>query len=318
MNYKLSSILLAGSLFAAQLTFAYPVIDTPVPTGTYPVKVYADHEVPGMYWYIPISVDPWTRDSRYQSSLYISPNKDVLSLVFRGQASVDEDILRGVARSLGVSVNQLTPIAYDYSKDLFCENLYANLPNVQWLFPKQIGNYLEIVPVSLRVTGTDLVQEVNTLIQNGGLACVVSVGFKAVSTGYKVEMTADMNTVYERFEAAAHGEYLWWEVDIHTLLEKLRSEGVITIRSLEDTSIPQTELDKKIQASMDQITSKVIDLLFVQKLKLPTEPIVGRGKPFSLRVDYRKTEENKHFKLSLEADKVQIKDSQIGLRIAVQ
>jgi hypothetical protein len=318
MNLKLCSVLFMTALLTATSVFAYPLIDTPVATGTYPVKVYADSEVQGMYWYIPISIDPWTRDNRYESSLYMNQKRDVLSFVFRGQASVDENTLKGVARALGVSVDHLTPIAYDYSKDLFCENIYANDPNVQWVFPKQIGNYLEIVPVSLRATGADLVDEISTHIQNGGLACVVSVGFKAVSTGYKVEMTADLNTVYERFEADVHAEGFWWEVDIHTLLEKLRSEGVISIRSLEDTSIPQSELDKKIQASMDQVTSKIIEMLFVQKLQLPTEPMAGRGKPWSLRMDYRRTEENKHYRTDLTADKIQVKDSQIGLRIALQ
>ena len=131
-------------------------------------------------------------------------------------------------------------------------------------------------------------------------------------------MTADLNTVYERFEANAHAEGFWWEADIHTLLESLRKEGVIKITSLEDTSLPQTELDKKIQASMDQVTTQIINLMFVQKLKLPTEPIVGRGKPWSIRADYRRSEENSHYHTVLQADKVQIKDSQIGIRMALQ
>ncbi len=181
-----------------------------------------------------------------------------------------------------------------------------------------IGNYLEVVPVSLRVKTPDLVDEFNYHLTNGGLACTVKVGFKAQNLAYKVKVEADMDQIYDRFEAAMHGEYWIFELDIHTMIEHLYKERVIRITAVEDASMPQTEIDKKIQASFDDVVKKIIIELFTDPLKLPQEPMAGRGQPFSLRVDYRHSEAHAHWSAFLQSDKITVKDSLISLRLAVK
>jgi hypothetical protein len=223
---------------APMAAFAYPKIDEIVPSADQPIKVYRDADRPDMYWYIPQSIEPWSRDGLYKSVLY--QNDNTLTFIFRGQASVDQDMLEKVARANGTTVDHFAPIAYDYSRSMVCQNVWASDPNVQWVFPQMIGNYLEVVPVSLRAKSPELVNEIGSLIQGGGLACTVSVGFKAQNMAYKVKVWADMDQIYDRFEADAHAEAFWWEVDIHTMIEHLYRDHVINIKADEDASIPQT------------------------------------------------------------------------------
>lgn len=295
---------------------AYPVIDQAVPVGGRPIAVYHDYQNPSVYWYIPQSIEPWKRDGRYRSSLYDDGSR--LSFVFRGQASVEDSMLDDVAQSLGTSKANLMPIAYDSSSNFVCQDIFMTEDQVSWQFPKMIGNYLEVVPVSIRTKNPDSVKELRYhLTKGGGLACTVEVTFKGVSTAYNLVMTGDLNRVYERFEASAHAEYLWWEADIHTMIEKLRTDHVIEIRSLEDPTMPQSELDKKIQAATDQIMNAITTAMFTPALKLPQGDIAGRGKAWSLRADYKRTEEHAHAQLVLDSNKVQAKSSQISLRLAV-
>jgi hypothetical protein len=312
--FSVFSLLLFQSIAPSAL--AYPDLNQPAGTSGLPIKVYRDHDVTSLYWYIPVSVEPWTRNNLYRSALYKDDRG--LSFVFRGQPSVDMETLTSVAKGLGIPLANLTPIAYEESKDLVCQNIYAGDPNVTWLFPKSIGNYLEVVPVSLRVKGADLATEVNYLITHGGLACTVTVTFKAYSMAYKAHLIADLNEVYHRFEAALHGEYFIFEVDVHTLIQSMIHDGTIKLTLDEDPGIPQTTLDQKMNAAFEDVEKRIVAKLFEPSLKIPDGPMAGRGKPFSLRVDYRSSTENSHYELDLESTKIQIKQSQIGLRIANQ
>lgn len=305
-----------AAVCASTSALAYPVIDQAVPVGGNPIAVYRDYQNPKVYWYIPQSIEPWKRDNRFRSSLF--DEGGTLSFVFRGQASVEDAMLDDVARSLGTSKNNLMPIAYDESGNLVCQNFFVDEDKVAWVFPKAIGNYLEVVPVSIRTRNPAVIDELRYhLSQGGGLACTVEVKFKGVSTAYRLKVVANFNKVYERFEAAAHAEGLFWEVDLRTMLERFRQERLIEISSLEDVSMPQTEFDKKIQAATDEILKAITTAMFTPALKLPQGDIAGRGKAWSLRADYRRSEESNRVELTLNSSKVQQKSSQIGLRLSV-
>src|SRR5579885_301803 len=291
---------------APMAAFAYPKIDDIVPSAGQPIKVYRDADRPGEFWYIPQSIEPWSRDGLYKSVLF--QNDDTLTFIFRGQASVDEDMLQKVAQANNTTIDHFAPIAYDYSKNLTCQNVYAGDPNVQWVFPQMIGNYLEVVPVSLRAKTPDLVNEIGYLIKNGGLACTVSVGFKAQNLAYHLNVTANMDSIYDRFEAEAHAGGFFWEADIHTMIEHLYRDHVITFTKVEDSSIPETDLDKQINSAFDDAVSKIIADLFTPALKIPNEPMADRGAPFSLRVDYRHSEDHAHWSADIKGDAIQVKD----------
>lgn len=301
-------------LLQAITTQALPVIDEIVPTGGEPVKVYPDHKRPGVYWYIPLSVEPVSPNSPYKSAMNYSPGKS-FTLIFRGQPTVDKSTLQTVAKSLGTTIDNLTPIAYEKTGNLVCQNVFMS-PDLQWQFASKIGSYLEIVPVSIHTRDGELADTLYDITTAGGLACTVDVFFKAVSTGYALTIEADLNEVYKQFEMNAHAEGLWWEVDIHVLLQDLYNKKVIRISKIEDSSYSKTPLDKQVKAAWDEISRKIIEELFRQALKLPNEPIVGRGKAWSLRVDYKKSEVNKHFIATLEGKAIQVKESLIGLRLA--
>jgi hypothetical protein len=310
------AVLTSLTIAASSQAGAYPVIDQPVDVRGLPIAVFKDYQNPNVYWYIPQSIEPWKRDDRYRSSLF---NKNgTLSFVFRGQASVDEAMLEQVAKAVGTSKDRFMPITYDESSGLVCQNFFMEEDKVSWLFPTQIGNYLEVVPLSLRTKNREVIPELeHHLTSGGGLACTVSVKFKGVSTAYKLKAVADFTKIYERFEAAAHAEGLWWEVDLHTMIEKLRSERLIDIQTLEDATLPQTELDKKIQAATDEILKAITTAMFTPTLKLPQGDIAGRGKPWSLRADYRRSEETSHVRFNLDSSKVQLKSSQISIRLSI-
>ena len=130
-------------------------------------------------------------------------------------------------------------------------------------------------------------------------------------------MTADMNEVFTRFEAVASGAYYIFEADIHTMVQSLVHDGVIHLTKLEDVSAPKTPLDQQIQSAWDDITKQVIALMFKQELKLPDGALPeGHGLPFSLRADYQKSEEHKHFYVTLDSRNITSKATQISLRLA--
>jgi hypothetical protein len=315
MKSKLVSFVLFAAGFFPAMCQAYPQIDSVVPTAGAPLKVYRDHDDPNQFWYIPTSIEPWSRDDTYKSSLYETDK--VLSFVFRGQASVEEKDLEKVADVNGVSINNFSPIAYEYSKNVECEDFYSST-DVQWLFPSMIGNYLEVVPVSLRTTNPDLIQEIGSHLKDGGLACTVEVGFKANATAYDVTFSTDLDRVYHKFQADLHAEYFIFEADIATTIQSLVTDGTITIKVTQDSTLAQSEIDKQQQAAMNSIETTIIQQLFTPELKLPDGDLVGRGKPFSLRASWASSEEHKNYKLHIQGSDVVIKDSQIGIRLAIQ
>jgi len=292
-----------------------PIVDEAVGTAGEPVKVYHDRLNPNIYWYIPLSIEPWARNNQYKSQLTRHGNN--LTFVFRGQASVDMNTLSRVAAANNTDVRNFTPIAYDYSRNLTCQNVFVG-EALQWVWPKMIGNYLEVVPVSLRTTNKDLADELEELIKGNGLACTVEVGFKAVYTAYHLKMTADMNRVYQKFQAAAHAEGLWWEVDVATTLQQLRTDGVIQFDVVQDVSVPNTPLDTQVLKATDEIVKKVTAALFTPALTLPSGDLPGRGKAWSLRASFVKSEEMAHYVVELNSRNISVKDSQIGLRLALQ
>ena len=125
-------------------------------------QVYPDRDEPNKYWYIPVSVEPWTRNNQFKSQLYVSPDKSKLTFIFRGQASVDDDTLTNVAKALGVPKANLSPVAYDSTQNLVCQNVFVG-EKVQWVWPPKIGGYLEVVPISMRTTDPNMVDELQQL-----------------------------------------------------------------------------------------------------------------------------------------------------------
>jgi hypothetical protein len=145
-----------------RLAFGLPLIDKIANTGGAAVKVYPDRDEPNKYWYIPVSVEPWTRNNQFKSQLYVSPDKSKLTFIFRGQASVDDDTLTNVAKALGVPKANLSPVAYDSTQNLVCQNVFVG-EKVQWVWPPKIGGYLEVVPISMRTTDPNMVDELQQL-----------------------------------------------------------------------------------------------------------------------------------------------------------
>jgi len=240
-----------------------------------------------------------------------------LTFVFRGQASADPDMLARAAKAIPTNVKNLTPIAYDYSRNLVCQSAYVG-EKIQWIWPKMIGNYLEVVPVTIRTTDSQLADELAEFFEGNGLACTVEVGFKAVYTAYNLKMTADMNRIYDKFQAAAHAEGFWWEVDIAATLQSLKTDGIISFEIVQDASIPNTPLDKQVQAATDAVVKKVTEMMFTPALKLPDGDLVGRGKPWSLRASYARSEERAHWVVELNSKQIGVKDTQISLRLALK
>lgn len=309
----LALLLLASG---ALMTYGLPLVDKIANTGGAAVKVYPDRDEINKYWYIPVSVEPWARDNKFKSQLYVAPDKSKLTFIFRGQASVDDDTLTNVAKALGVPKANLSPVAYDSTQNLVCQNVFVG-EKVQWLWPPKIGGYLEVVPISIRTTDPNMVDELQQLITGGGLACTVDLQFRAVYTAYAFTMTADLDSVYDKFQANAHAEGAWWEVDINTMIEKLEKDGVIKFEKLEDPSAPKTPLDDMVKTALDDIVRRIVAEMFTPALKLPTGDIVGRGKPWSLRIDYKHSEEHKHFKVIVKSEQVALKSSTIGIRMAL-
>ncbi len=295
---------------------ALPLIDKIANTGGEAVKVYPDLDQPSKFWYIPVSVEPWTRNEKYKSQLYVANDKSSLTFMFRGQASVDEETLTNVAKALNVPKANLSPIAYDKTQNLTCENVFVG-EKIQWSWPPKMGGYLEVVPIAIRTTDSKLVPTLENLITGNGLNCFVEYSFRGVYSAYWIKIKANLNSVYDRFKAEAHAEGLWWEVDISTFLEKLEKDGTIHIEKVEDPSAPKTPLDDQVLAATDNILKKFVAEIFTPVLKLPTGDIVGRGKPWSLRVKYDHSEENKRFGFNLHSQQVASKESLITIRMAL-
>lgn len=314
---KITNIItiLMGSLLLASQGFSYPLIDRATKTGSLKIQVFPDNLVGGVYWYVPTSIEPVIENGESMSELYQS--HDELVFMFRGQASVDESILSELAQNLGVPRANLKPIFYNTNKVSACVTDLFEEGEVRWMVPKQMGNYMEILPFGVRTKNRDLIPLLENYFKGKGLACVYEYEFNAAYTSYKVHVDLDLNRIYTRFQSQAHAEGLWWEVDIKVLLEQMRREGLLKIVQYQDTSAPETKLDEQVRAAFDDILKKVVTMIFVPAIKIQDGEMVGRGRPWSLRLDYRKQEEYNHFTFDLESQAVQKKISTIGVRLGL-
>lgn len=303
-------------LFISCQGFTYPLIDRATKTGELKLQVFPDNLVGGLYWYVPTSIEPIVNHGNPMSELY--QTRDELLFMFRGQASVDESILSNLAHNLGVPRSNLKPIFYHSNKLSACAMELFDEADIKWMAPKQMGNYMEILPFGVRTRNKQMIPLLSHYFNGKGLGCVYDYEFSAAYTAYKVKVTMNLNRIYTRFQSHAHAEGFWWESDIKLLLEKLQREGSLTIEPYQDPTSPKTPLDEQIQASFDDIVKKVVSMIFTSALKLQDGEIGGRGKPWSLRSDYRQQVENNQFIFNLESQSVQKKSSTISVRLGLQ
>jgi hypothetical protein len=296
---------------------AYPLIDKATKTGDNKLQVFPDNFVGGLYWYVPTSVEPLVENGKPMSELYVGSNE--LMFMFRGQASVSEELLNEVAQSLGVPRSNLKPIFYDENKMTACSTSMFEPNEVKWMVPQQLGNFMEIVPFGARTRNKELIPVLAEYFNGTGLACLYEYKFSGAYTAFKVHVELDLNRIYTRIQNEAHAEGLWWEVDLKSFMERLKREGLLTITQYQDsTTTSPTVIDEKIKASFDDVLTKVITMIFTPATKLHDEDMVGRGKPWSLRSDYRRQEENNHFVFDLESQAVQKRTSQIAIRLGLK
>jgi len=303
-------------ILASTQGLAYPLIDRATQTGDLRIQVFPDNLVGGLYWYVPTSVEPVVENGTALSELYV--NRNELLFMFRGQASVSEDILSALAKNLNVPRSNIKPIFYNSNKVAACAtDLFEGEP-VQWMIPKQMGNYMEILPFGVRTKNKELIPVLSDYFNGKGLACVYEYEFNAAYTAYKVHVELDLNRIYTRFQSHAHAEGLWWEADIKVLLERMVREGYLKITQYKDDNAPDTKLDEQIRAAFDDVLKRVVGMIFTPAIKIRDEEMVGRGRPWSLRADYRKQEENNHFTFDLESQGVQKKTSTISVRLGLK
>lgn len=313
--FKLVSLIILGGSITPG-AFSYPLIDRATQTGALKVQVFPDNLINGVYWYVPTSIEPLVVNGEPLSELYSS--HDELAFMFRGQASVDESTLSELAQNLGVPRSNLKPIFYNNNRVSACVTELFDEKEVRWMIPKQMGNYMEILPFGVRTKNRELIPLLTHYFNGKGLSCVYEYEFSAAYTSYKVHVEMDLNRIYTRFQSQAHAEGLWWEVDLKVLLEQMRREGLLKITQYQDTSSPETKLDEQIRAAFDDLLKKVIAMIFVPAIKIQDGEMVGRGRPWSLRVDYRRQSEYNHFVFDLESQAVQQKTSTIGVRLGLQ
>lgn len=303
-------------LFFSCQGFTYPLIDRATKTGELKLQVFPDNLVGGLYWYVPTSIEPIVNNGSPMSELY--QTKDELLFMFRGQASVDESILSTLANNLGVPRSNLKPIFYNSNKLSACAMDLFDEGDIKWMAPKQMGNYMEILPFGVRTRNKEMIPILSNYFNGKGLGCVYDYEFSAAYTAYKVKVVMNLNRIYTRFQSHAHAEGFWWESDIKLLLEKLQREGYLTIEQYQDPTSPDTKLDEQIRAAFDDILKKVVTMIFTPAVKLQDGEMVGRGKPWSLRSDYRQQTENNQFTFNLESQSVQKKSSAISVRLGLQ
>lgn len=295
---------------------AYPLLDKGTKTGDKKLQVFPDNFVDGLFWYVPTSVEPLVENGVPVSELHIGANE--LMFMFRGQASVSENLLGEVAKNLGVPRSNLKPIFYDENKMTACATSLFDADEVKWMVPQQLGNFMEIVPFGARTRNKELIPVLDEYFRGQGLACLYEYKFSGAYTAFKVHVELDLNRIYTRFQSEAHAEGIWWEVDLKAFMERLEREGYLKITQYQDTSVPDAKLDEKIRASFDDVMAKVISMVFTPTLRLHDEDIVGRGRPWSLRMDYRSQVENNHFVFDLESQGVQKRTSTIAIRLGLK
>lgn len=315
-GYKMKKYIIASFLLITAQVFAYPLIDRATKTGNLKIQVFPDNLVGGLYWYVPTSIEPVVDNGSPMSELQVSANE--LMFMFRGQASVDEGLLNELAKNLGVPRTNLKPIFYNSNKISACVTDMFDPEEVKWMVPKQMGNYMEILPFGARTKNKELIPVLQDYFTGKGLGCVYEYEFSAAYTAYKVHVELDLNRIYSRFQSEAHAEGLWWEVDLKLFMERMLREGYMKITQYQDPTSPDTKLDEQIRAAFDDVIKRVVNMVFTPALKIHDENMVGRGRPWSLRMDYRHQEENNHFVFDLESQAVQKKASTIGVRLGLK
>jgi hypothetical protein len=314
---SLSTLALCSS-FLGLSAYSYPLLSTGAGAGTGPegqvVMIYRDHQTPGLYWYIPTGIEPAANsDGRFNRPV-VRPN--YFSFSFRGQISASEEAVKSFATAHHLNRDQIIPIPFDYSRNVYCQNVDENA-GVKIDHPHTIGNYAEYVPVTVFTSNPEMVPILQEKIdQAGGINCSVDVGFKAVVDSYAIHYVADMKTIYERFEASLHGSAFIFEVDIHTLLESLRREGYIKITKLSDQSVLTSEdQSDRAKAAFEGVMDIIVKAMFERVTRLPDGPMAAREKSFSLRADFRRNSEYLHFEGDYEEQGVVTKESAISIRV---
>ena len=69
---------------------------------------------------------------------------------------------------------------------------------------------------------------------------------------------------------------------------------------------------------MDQVTQEIIKQLFVAQTKLPNEPMAARERAFGVNAEYRRSAEKSSYTTILQAEKVQVRESQVSVRMALE
>jgi hypothetical protein len=295
---------------------AYPLADRPANVGNIDIQVFPDNLVGGLYWYVPTSVEPLMKNGVPQS--WLDATEDELVFMFRGIPSVDENTLNDLAKNLGIQRSNLKPIFYNSNKISACASDLYDPTEVKWMIPKQMGNFMEILSIGARTKDKLLIQSLNRHFSGTGLSCVYEYDFSAAYTAYKVHVEIDLNRIYSRIQNEAHAEGMWWEVDLKSFMERMQREGHLTIVQYQDSTSPDTKLDDQIRASFDDVLTKVIGMIFTPAIKIHDEDMVGRGRPWSLRQDYRSQAEYNHFTFDLESQAVQKKASTISVRLGLK
>lgn len=164
-------------MLASTLAHAYPQLNREVQVGELPLKVYRDHADPSLYWYLPTTIEPFTAYPNQASTLY--RRKSVLTFLYRGQVNVTEGTLRLAASVLGTTPDHLRAAPMNSAQDFACDDFHTDDPALTLEYPNMLGNFGEIIPVSLRTTDSSLIKKLGDLIEHEGLICHLNVGFKA-------------------------------------------------------------------------------------------------------------------------------------------
>jgi hypothetical protein len=73
-----------------------------------------------------------------------------------------------------------------------------------------------------------------------------------------------------------------------------------------------------MRAAFEDFLNKAIVMVFKPTLQIHDEKMVGRGRPWSLRTDYRRQEDYNHFEMDLDSQKVKESESTITVRMGIR
>ncbi len=107
-------------------------------------------------------------------------------------------------------------------------------------------------------------------------------------------ITMDYKRVYEYFQASASGGYLWWQVSVAAVVEKLREDGTITIKL--------TNTDAKMEDIVMELTRDLMKTWFTPTLSAspgasnPEGLAPGRFVSFSFNSTYKEERKTVSFR----------------------